>query len=135
MLGNVSFFIYFVLSSLFSAALLLCDYGMFSTPSPSPSEMSTTAISDTSGPNTTATTEESIRDGNDSSSLEFSSGNDQFNYSTTDIPYTTKTSEGYSGINNESVIGVTSSTARAQPKEDPKQKGWRIFNDLLGGYG
>lgn len=124
-------FYLFSLSSLFSAALLLCDYGMFSTPSPSPSEISTTVISDTPGLDTTATTEEPTTAGNDSSSLE----NDQFNNSTTDVSYTTKTSEGYSGINNESAIGVTSSTARAQPKEVPIQKGWRIFNDLLGGYG
>ncbi len=102
---------------------------MFSTPSPS--EISTTVLSDTAGHNTTATTEESSTAGNDSSSLE----NDQFNKSTTDVPHKTKTSEGYSGI-NESTTGVTSSsTARVKPKEDPKPKGWRICNDLLGGYG
>ncbi|KAF4096283.1 uncharacterized protein LOC131532339 [Onychostoma macrolepis] len=98
------------------ATLLLCDYGMLSTPSPSPSEMSTTAISDTSGPNTTETTQELTRHVNDSSLLESGLRNDSFN------PHTTESSANHTGISTESNTGVISTTTRIQPKEDPKQE-------------
>lgn len=104
------------------AALLLCDYGMFSTPSPSPSEMSTTAIPDTSGPNTTETTQELTTNVNDSSLLKSGLRNDQLNDSVTDDPYTAESSGDYSEIDTESSTGVISTTTHAQPKKEPEQK-------------
>jgi len=57
-----AFFIDYVLSSVcyISAVLLLCDYGMFSTPAPSSIERTTIQISNTSDSNTIVTAESTI---------------------------------------------------------------------------
>ncbi|XP_016295375.1 uncharacterized protein LOC107653219 [Sinocyclocheilus anshuiensis] len=99
---------YCVLLHIF-AALLLCDYGMFSTPSPSPSEMSTTAISATSDSNTVTTTG-SITVGNDSSSLE-TGLEDEWPVDSNDTAESSgDSSDNESKSLNGSISGVISST-------------------------
>ncbi|XP_073678873.1 uncharacterized protein [Garra rufa] len=127
------------------AALLLLDYGMFSTPAPSAPEMSTTVISDTSDSKTIVTTAESTIVENDSSESGSGSGDDRLNNSITvspnttqslkhgqanesivDYPIITKNSKDYSAKENESISEKIASTA--QPKQDSttKAKGAKI---------
>ncbi|XP_016104998.1 uncharacterized protein [Sinocyclocheilus grahami] len=104
---------YCVLPHIF-AALLLCDYGMFSMPSPSPSGMPTNAISNISDSNTTVTTAKSVTVGNDSSTLESGLGRNQSN----DLNGMAESSRDDSDTESESVNGSTSrvisSTARPE---------------------
>lgn len=67
-------FISHVLSSIFSAALLLCDHGMFFTASPS--DVSTTVTSNIIDSNTTVTTAESTKEEEEDEEEEFSGQSD-----------------------------------------------------------
>ncbi|XP_026101291.1 uncharacterized protein LOC113072515 [Carassius auratus] len=104
---------YRVLPHLF-VALLFCDYGMFSTPSPSPSGMPTNAVLNISDSNTTVTTTKSITVGNGSSTVESGSGRNQPN----DFNGTTESSRDNSVTESQRVNGSTSaaisSTARPE---------------------
>ncbi|XP_042567574.1 uncharacterized protein LOC122134840 isoform X2 [Cyprinus carpio] len=88
----------------FFAALLLCDYGMFSTPSPSPSGIPTNAISTISDSNTTVTTAKSVTAGNGSSTLESGLGKNLPN----DLNGTTESSRDHSVTESQRVNGSTS---------------------------
>ncbi len=123
---------------IFSAALLLCDYGMFSTPSPSTSEMPTDAISSISDSNTTVTTAKSITVGNGLSTLESGLGQNQSNDLSSTTESSTDLSESGRVNGSGSIIRVISSTARPESttrdvKHHTTQKkpGWRISIDLV----
>ncbi|XP_073678871.1 uncharacterized protein [Garra rufa] len=122
------------------AALLLFDYGMFSTPATSPPEMSTNAISDLSDSDIIVTTAESaavengltesgsgLEDEEQSNNSITVSPNTtqslkhgQANESILDDLITTKSSKEYSTKENESVSEKI--TLAAQPKQDSTTK-------------
>ncbi len=121
---------------IFSAALLLCDYG---TPSPSTSEMPTDAISSISDSNTTVTTAKSVTVGNGLSTLESGLGQNQSNDLSSTTESSTDLSESGRVNGSGSIIRVISSTARPESTTrdvkhhtTKKKPGWRISIDLGG---